>query len=118
MQGLTDLRAKLLESKALKPPVPVINYVAVPANTLKSVAEEMKAIYPTMQFQANGSNFVIQSRQTSDYAQFREALGHVANAGQGWNIKIDSLCVGRECKGNALEAKLKIEKVMIDKASL
>ena len=117
MQQLTDLRKKLLESEAVKPLVPFIKEQPVPAKSLKAFADELKGVYPNLAINTNGGVLTVQSRQVQDYGNFREAVGHIVNGGSGWRVKVDSLCVGRECKQNALGAKLKVQTLMIDKPS-
>jgi len=117
MQHLTDLRAELLQSEALKPAVPKISYEAIDKKELDSLIEDFKAVYPGMTFTVTKGALAISSRSTTDYARFREILGHVVNSGSGWRVGVESLCVGRECKTNALEAKVKIQKLKIDKPS-
>lgn len=117
LQHLTELRAELLQSEALKPVLPVISQTPVPVNELKVVTDGFKAVYPGMNINVSAGSVTIQSKSTTDYANFREILGHIVNAGPGWVIQVESLCVGRECKLNALNAKLKIQKLKIDKPS-
>ncbi|MCB1559183.1 MAG: hypothetical protein KDJ50_09710 [Alphaproteobacteria bacterium] len=117
MQKLTDLRAELLQSEALKPMVPSISYMEIDKKELDSVVEDFKQVYPGINFTVAKGALTVQSRSTTDYAKFREALGHLVNAGAGWRVNVESLCVGRECKTNALEAKVKIQKLKIDKPS-
>jgi hypothetical protein len=59
----------------------------------------------------------LQSKDTATYTEFREALGHVVNGGNGWKVGVESFCVGRECPQNALDAAIKVEKLKIDKPS-
>ena len=61
-----------------------------------------------------GSAVSITSKATAGYAEFREAVGHVQNGGQGWRVNVDKLCVGRECKSFPLAALLKINKVSVE----
>ncbi|HNQ92879.1 MAG TPA: hypothetical protein PKI93_08120 [Alphaproteobacteria bacterium] len=117
LQQLTDLRAKLLESEALKPAVPVVSLQPVAVKQIKDFSENFKTIYPGMVVNANAGAISIQSKQTSDYGKFREAVGHVVNGGVGWHVSVETFCVGRECKQNSLDAKLKIESLKIDKPS-
>lgn len=114
---LTETRAQLQSSEALKPVVPTVSLTPAGKDDVKSVAEEFSHVYPDLTVSANGEKFTIQSKKTSDFAEFREALGHVVNGGADWKISIDTLCIGRECKGSALNAALKIQKLKIDKPS-
>ncbi len=117
MQNLTELRAELLQSEALVPMVPVISKTPVAAGELKDILNNFKTLYPGLTFTAKGSSIMIQSKTTGSYGQFREAMGHVVNGGSGWQTSIEDLCIGRECKQNALSATVKIQKLEIDKPS-
>lgn len=114
---LTEMRAELQTSKALKPLVPVISLQPVTKEDLTPLVDEFKTIYPGLSMNANGNNITIRSKETASFNQFREALGHVVNGGKGWKVDIDSLCVGRECKQGGLDASVKIQKLKIDKPS-
>ncbi len=114
-RDLTDLRAQLQTSEALKPIVPKISMIEPSKEETKTLAEQFKQVYPTLTVNANGGNFTIQSKKTADFISFREALGHAANGGTTWRVGLQNFCVGRECKQNALNAVLKIQKVKIDK---
>lgn len=114
-QELTKLKGELQSSEALKPIVPVVAMVDVPADDLKRLAESLKGVYTGLQINANGSTLTIQSKDTGNFPQFREVLGQVVNGGIGWKVTVESLCVGRECAQNALEAILKIQKMQINK---
>jgi hypothetical protein len=110
-QQLTDLRAKLEESKALQPIVPQIVDVAIAPAEVTKFAEELKDVYSGVQIQASGSEINISSANTANFGQFREAVGHIQNGGSGWRVSVGKLCVGRECQGPPLQASLKINKV-------
>lgn len=115
VKDLTELRAKLQEAEAVKPIVPTLTMTAVPTDELKRMADDLKKIYPDLTFNSSGSKMTIQSKKTSDYIVFREAIGHIVNGGTGWKVSVESLCIGRECKQNAIDASVKIEKIKIDK---
>lgn len=112
---MTELKATLETTEAIKPLVPTITLTAVPAPEITKVATAFKVIYPSMTISASGGNLSIKSKQTADFAQFREAIGQVINSGKDWKVTVDSLCVGRECKDSGLSASLKIQKLKIDK---
>lgn len=114
---LTEIRAELQTSEAIKPSVPQIALQPVASDELKRVVEFLKKTYPSLNISENGGVLRIQSKQTADFAVFREAIGHAVNGGKDWKISIDSLCVGRECKDSGLSAALKIQKLSIDKPS-
>ena len=114
-QKLTELRGQLEASESLKPIVPVVTMVPVSPDEVKTFAERAKILYPGLTVTASGNVLTIQSKDTSSYAQFREILGHVVSGGAGWKVGVNSICVGRECASNAIDAALRIEKININK---
>lgn len=116
VKELTSLRAELENTKALKPPVPKIVDVAVNRDEVEKFAEEMRNIYRGINITGKGSTITITASSTGNYAEFREAIGHVQNGGSGWRVSVESLCVGRECARNPLSASLKINKVSVKNA--
>lgn len=116
-KNLTELREKLQASEALKPVVPTLTRVAVPKEELKGMIDALKSVYPKMTINENAGKLTLQSKDTATYTEFREALGHVVNGGNGWKVGVESFCVGRECPQNALDAAIKVEKLKIDKPS-
>ena len=115
-QKLTELRGQLQASESLKPIVPVITMAPASPEEVKAFSDKAKDLYPGLVVSANANILTIQSKDTSSYAQFREILGHVVGAGgSGWKVGVNSICVGRECATNAIEATLRIEKITIDK---
>ncbi|MEM9468898.1 MAG: hypothetical protein AAF988_01930 [Pseudomonadota bacterium] len=113
-QSLTELRAKLKETKALKPAVPTIQDNPIDKKAVEDFVESAKKIYRGLDIKAKGSSVVISARDTRNFTEFREALGHVQNGGQGWRVSLEKLCVGRECdKNSKLAATLKVNKVTV-----
>lgn len=112
---MTELKATLETTEAIKPLVPEIKLSAALPNDLTKVATAFKTLYPSLTVTASNGNISIKSKQTADFAQFREAIGQVVNSGKDWKVTVDSLCVGRECKESGLSANLKIQKLKIDK---
>ena len=117
-QKLTELRATLASSESLKPIVPVMSMDPVSADEVKVFADKAKTLYPGLTVTSNANVLTIQSRDTSSYAQFREIMGHVLSGGAGWKVSVNSMCIGRECPQNALDASLKIEKINITKPAI
>lgn len=114
MQGMTELRAKLKETKALKPAVPTITEKPINKADVEKFVKSAKEIYRGLDIKANGSTIIITARSTANFTEFREALGHVQNGGKGWRVSLEKLCVGRECdKTYKLGATLKVNKVTV-----
>ncbi len=113
LQALTELRATLEEAEAVKPAVPKIVNKAVNTKDLKVFAERMKGIYSGLEIKSSGASITMAARSTSAFGQFREAIGHVQNGGNGWRVNIQRLCVGRECDGSPLSTTLKINTISV-----
>lgn len=113
LQSLTQLRAELQEAQAIRPLIPVVQQKPIQAASLKSTSDRMKEIYKGLTFNANGANVSMSAKTTAAFGQFREALGHIQSGGNGWKVSVESLCVGRECKNNALSATLRVNTVSV-----
>lgn len=117
-QQLTELRESLKETEALKPSVPKIKNVGIDKAEIDSFVEKAKVSYKGLDIKVNGSTILITARDTRNFAEFREAIGHVQNGGNGWRVSLEKLCVGRECdKQYKLAASLKVNKVSVEKPS-
>jgi len=117
-QNLTQLRAELKETEALKPPIPKISNVAIPASEVKIFVDGAQKAYKDINLRANNSNIIISAPSTVFFTQFREAIGHIQNGGSGWRVTLEKLCVGRECdERSKLMATLKVNKVSVENAS-
>lgn len=114
-QHMIELRGKLKDTQALRPMVPSISDSPVSANEVKVFADELAAIYRGLVIRPQGSNIQISATETSRFAEFREAIGHVQNGGSGWRVTVERLCVGRECDRDKLLAVLKINRVTVNK---
>lgn len=112
---LIEVRAELVKADALTPMVPKISDVPVNPDEVKAFIDKVSQSYQGLALAANGSSILITSSQTSNFAKFREAIGHMQNGGSGWRVSLDQLCVGRECGDrNKLEISLKINKVSVE----
>ena len=112
---LTQLRAHLRETESLKPGVPVIKNVPVAQADIDAFVTTLSGIYTGLSIKQQGASILITANTTSSFGQFREAIGHVADGGQGWHVSVDGLCVGRECDQNKLSAQLNVNKISVEK---
>jgi len=118
VQTLTELRNEMKEAEALVPVVPNIRNVGVGKSEVETFVDKADGIYKGLKIQSNGSNVIITSGRTSNFGEFREAIGHVQNGGEGWRVTLDKLCVGRECdKQHKLAASLNVNKVSVENPS-
>lgn len=113
LQKVTELRAELEQSQAVKPLVPTIANKPVNPDQLKSFVEQSADIYRGLEMKASGSKITITARSTNAFGQFRESVAHAQNGGNGWRVSIDRLCVGRECDRQPLAASLSINTVSV-----
>jgi hypothetical protein len=113
MQRMGELSNELMAAEALQPVVPTLTNQAVDAGQIKKFVEGMSGIYKDLDIKDSGSKLTIKAGTTSHYGQFREALSHVHNGGDGWRLDVEELCVGRECKKAQLYASISINKVSV-----
>lgn len=117
-QELTILRAELREVQALKPAVPTIKNIAIPKKEIEDFVKKAEKNYRGINISSKGSTIVITATSTANFVEFREAIGHVQNGGDGWRVTLEKLCVGRECDRNyKLAVSLKVSKVSVEKPS-
>ena len=115
---LTELRAQLKEAEALTPIVPKISDVPISTEEIKAFIDKSSPYYEGLKFEVSGSSIIITSAETSNFAKFREAIGHMQNGGSGWRVALDKMCVGRECGNNdKLAIALKVNKVSVENPS-
>lgn len=117
LKQLTEVRAQLQEAEALKPIVPVISDEPIDTAAVTQFVESIKNIYRGVDIRVSGSSVQLNAKSTADFAQWREAVGHIQNGGSGWRVNVDHVCVGRECKSSPLSATLKINKVSVKNPS-
>ena len=118
VQELTELRAELKESQAITPAIPSIKETAVNQDQIKSFVTEFQNNYGGLEVKQSGSNIMITSTRTTNFGEFREAIGHVYNGGVGWRVGLDKLCVGRECdQKHKLAVALSLKQVSVENAN-
>lgn len=115
VKQLSELRAELVKAEALQPTVPKISDVPIPAGEVEAFIKKVSESYKDLKLTVSGSTIVITSGRTSDFAKFREAIGHMQNGGSGWRVTLEKLCVGRECgQQDKLGVSLKVNKVSVE----
>lgn len=115
MQELADISVQKNEEEATLPTVPKISNTSVKPDDIKKFVDELKKIYKGLEIKGNSSNIILSAKSTSEFGQFREAIGHIQNGGFGWRVNIDKICVGKECQQTPLAATLKINRVSVEK---
>ncbi len=113
IQALTTMRAELQEASAMNPPVPDVRNVPINPSVVQEFVRGAQDIYRGVDMKAQGPAVTITATSTRSFPEFREAVGHVQNGGQGWRVNVDRLCVGRECSNYQLAATLRISRIDI-----
>jgi hypothetical protein len=110
------LRADILKAEALKPTVPVITQTPVESAEVDAFAKKLAELYPQLTIISSGNRIEMRTQSTDKYGAFREAIGHAFNGGKGWRLAVESMCVGRECKGGTgLEGAFTVHRLRVDK---
>ena len=117
MQEFAEISVEREEAKSLLPNVPQIKNQAVNAKAVKDFVDELQEIYKGLEIKGNSSDIIINAKSTAQFGQFREAVGHIQNGGDGWRVDVKNLCVGRECKQYPLSAVLNINSVTVEKVA-
>lgn len=113
-EKVSKLHTSLMEVQALQPPIPILKYIPVTQDNLKTLSEKISQTYKGVVLASTAAGEVTLSAQDSDYfPQFLAAISYLQRGGKNWKVKVDTMCVGRECTGPKLSAKLKVETVRI-----
>lgn len=113
---LTEMRAELAETEALRPAVPKLIDKPVNKDKIAAFSDVLKDQYSLLGVKISGNTVVLTASTYTAFGQFREAIGHIQNGGVGWRVQLDNMCVGRECKkGQQLSATLKVNKVSVER---
>ena len=114
LQNLSELRAELEASNAVKPNVPEISTKPMPNKQVKDLAEILASTYRDLDIQASGSGVTISADTTAYFGLFREAIGYVREHKSGIRTNIHAMCVGRECEKKPLSVTLKVNTIGVD----
>lgn len=110
VEKVSKIRAELMKVEALKPPVPVIEYLPINQNVINETTKKIMETYKGINIVAGGSGSVTVSAADTDYfPQFLGAMSFLQSGGKNWRVRIDSMCVGKDCPTSKLSATLKIE---------
>ena len=111
-EQVSKLHSNLMEVQALRPPVPVLKYTPVSQQILRDLTKKITETYKGIRITVNSNGIVTLNAQDTDYfPQFLAAISYFQRGGKNWKVKINTLCVGRDCTGSKLSANLKIETV-------
>lgn len=116
-EKVSRLRADLIQVEALRPPVPVLEYVPVPRDVLSALTKKIEGTYKGLSFVLGGDGLVtISATDTDFYPQFLAAISYLQRGGKNWKVSINTLCAGRGCPVSKLTAGLKIDSVRFGEA--
>lgn len=115
---VADLRAQMLEVESLRPPVPEIEFLPVSQDGLQKFVDgvERVELYPVLNFNVANDGEMTITGQDSEFTALTYALGHVMGSGRNWHVSFDQFCIGPECDGGKMEAKLKVSAIRIAEA--
>ncbi len=115
-KNVAEIRAELIKSEALKPVVASLQRQPVPDDEVKAFVARTDALYRDVKMTAgSGSTISFSSADGRYFGQFREAINHAYNGGQRWRLSLESLCVGRECKGGFLSGTFKVNTLNVQR---
>jgi hypothetical protein len=114
-KDVAEIRAELIKSEALKPVVPKLVKTPVPAADVKKFVERVNPLYKDIAISGSGGGINITSGSGRYFGAFREAINHAYNGGQRWRLSLESLCVGRECKGGFLQGKFSVNTLKVQR---
>ncbi len=111
---LAELKTELAEKTAVKPVVPHIIKKPVGKVALEKFVKSISNAYDGLDFRVSNNKITIISKSLELYPQFREAMGHVANARGGWVASIDTLCMGNECRSAKLAVTISLNTIVVE----
>jgi hypothetical protein len=116
---VSKVRTALAQVRALQPPIPVLKYTPVSQATLKALEEKLEKTYKGISLKTGVDGEVTVSAADTDFfPQFLGAISALQRGGKNWKVRIDTLCVGRECAVSKLLAVLKVESVRVGEPDL
>ncbi|MCK5555153.1 MAG: hypothetical protein KAI76_02855 [Alphaproteobacteria bacterium] len=111
-EKVSKLHGNLMEVQALQPPVPVLKYIPVSQQVIQVLAKKITETYKGVAITVNNDGMVTLSAPDTDYfPQFLAAISYLQRGGRNWKVKINTICVGRDCLGSKLSASLGIDMV-------
>jgi len=109
---ISKMHADLFQIQALQPPIPILQYMPVAQEVLKTQADKIMSTYKGISILVNSAgSAVITAHDTDYFPQFLAAVSYLQRGGKNWKVMIDTFCVGRDCPASKLTANLRIEMV-------
>ena len=115
LEKVSKLHSDLTNVQALQPPVPVLKYAPVNQKLLQPLVEKVQSTFKgiTIIVPSDGE-IKISATDTDYFPQFLATISYLQRGGRNWKVNTNSLCVGRDCKGNKLFADLKVDVIQFD----
>ncbi len=113
-----NLRSEILKAETLKPTIPTISNNPVSPADVGKFVKYANEVYKGLTITNSGSRIDISATDGVMFGAYREAIGHAFNAGDGWRLAVNSICVGRECKGSFLQGSFNVERVSISQPQM
>jgi len=114
-KDVSEIRSELIKSEALKPVVAKLVRTPVPTADIKKFAEKIDPLYNDVKISSGSGKILMSSPDGRYFGQFREAINHSYNGGQRWRLSLESLCVGRECKGGFLSGSFNVNTLKVQR---
>lgn len=113
IEKISKMHTELFQIEALRPPVPVIQYVPVSKGIIDTHATKITETYKGVRIVTAEGSATVTAEDTDYFPQFLAAISTLQRGGKNWKVQIDTLCVGRACASQKLTANLKISTVRI-----
>lgn len=111
IEQFQTIRMEMSKAEALTPTVPEIIYTPVSKSQIEPAVERMRGVYSNLTFDIQSDSVLISGNTTQHYDQWRAAISHLSSIDDRWKLKINTLCVGRECTRSDLFAEVNIAQV-------
>ncbi len=113
VSNASQLRAEMAKVESLQPPIPVLQYLPVPKDSIERISKRVTESYKGISVVVSAGKAVVSASDTDFFPQFLAAISTIENGGKTWKVSLDKLCVGKDCKGAKLSADLKVESVRV-----
>lgn len=114
MQALNKMKLEAISVEALVPKVPTIVKKPIDQTQLNEFIASVTDGYSRISFSVRRSGQVdISSPTTAGYKEFRRFVDHIHYGGRNWRADIQTLCIGRQCKGSQITAALLVSQVRV-----
>ncbi len=114
MRALNKMKLEAISVEALVPKVPKIVKKPIEQTQLNEFINSVSEDYSRISFSVRRSGQIdISSPTTAGYKEFRRFVDHIHYGGRNWRADIQTLCIGRQCKGSQISAALLVSQVRV-----